>query len=165
MIKPNKLPKESESILNSRLADEYSAHYFYRALSNWCSGAGFEKAAKYFFAESQSELEHAKGIEDFMVGWNVTPKLPPIKSPTLEFSGLVAGIEAAYKIEYALYENYENDSATLINTGDMCVFDFLQRYRNIQTESVKEYSDMINILEGVDVSDKFQLLMLEEKLF
>jgi hypothetical protein len=45
------------------------------------------------------------------------------------------------------------------------VFDFLQQFRTIQTQSVAEYSDMINMLEGVNVNDKFQMLMLEKKLF
>jgi ferritin len=53
----------------------------------------------------------------------------------------------------------------IFKTGDLCVFDFLQFYRKTQTESVAQYSDMLNILDGVDVSDKFKMLLLEETLF
>lgn len=49
--------------------------------------------------------------------------------------------------------------------GDVCAFDFLQFFRNVQTESVGQYSDMINMLEGVDTKSKFEMLLLEKKLF
>jgi hypothetical protein len=48
---------------------------------------------------------------------------------------------------------------------DLCTFDFLQQFRLIQTKSVAEYSDKLNLLEDVDGKDKFKLLLLEEKLF
>jgi len=48
---------------------------------------------------------------------------------------------------------------------DLCVFDFLQEFRMLQKQSVAEYSDKLNMLEGVDGKDKFKLLLLEKKLF
>ena len=79
--------------------------------------------------------------------------------------GLAEIIEKAYDLEYNLYVEYEETSAKIFKTGDICVFDFLQKYRTIQTQSVAEYSDKINMLDGVNVGDKFQMLMLEKKLF
>ena len=64
-----------------------------------------------------------------------------------------------------MYEEYEDTSMKIFKTGDLCVFDFLQKYRTIQKESVAEYSDKINMLEGVNTKSKFELLMLEKKLF
>ena len=165
MKKPERLPKEIVDLLLPRLNDEFKAYYTYRSASNWCKNVGFEKAASYFAKESEDELSHAKGIESFLVDWNVTPDLPKIDKPILEFSGLADVIQKAYDMEYALYVAYEDTSAKVFKTGDLCVFDFLQAYRGIQTKSVAEYSDMINILDGVDEKDKFKLLLLEEKLF
>ena len=71
----------------------------------------------------------------------------------------------AYDIEYKLYEDYENDSVKIFELGDICTFDLLQFFRGVQTKSVAEYSDMINMLEGVNLNSKFELLMLEKKLF
>lgn len=165
MKKPEKLSKEIVLLLLPRLKDEFNAYYFYRAASNWCQNVGFFKAAKYFLEESNSELEHAKGIENFLLDWNVIPTLPSIMQPENAFSGLGDIIEKAYDIEYKLYEDYENTSVEIFKTGDICVFDFLQKYRTIQKDSVAEYSNMLNILEGVDVGDKFKMLVLEENLF
>lgn len=122
------------------------------------------KASDYFAGEAKSELCHAKKIEDFLVDWNVHPPLPTIPATSTEFKSLPEAIEKAYKIEYDLYEEYEDTSMKVFKTGDLCVFDFLGFYRTTQKESVAEYSDMLNILEGVD-DDKFKLLQLEETLF
>lgn len=164
MIKPNKLPQEVVSLLNERLKDEFNAYYLYRSATNWCRNIGYMKAADYFAKESEDELSHAKKIEDFLVQWNVTPELPSIQKPELTFKDLVEIIEKAYKTEYDLYEKYEDTSAKIMKIGDICVFDFLLFFRSVQTQSVAEYSDMINILTGVEPS-KFNLLLLEENLF
>lgn len=165
MKTPQKLPQEIVDMLLPRLADEYTAFYTYRAASNWCQNVGFVKAAAYFKAESDDELVHARGIEDFLTLWNVIPELPTVKKPELEFGGLVDVIEKAYQLELDLYDAYEDTSAKIFKTGDICVFDFLQKYRDIQVKSVGEYSDMINVLQGCDTKSKFELLMLEENLF
>jgi ferritin len=165
MKKPKKLPQEIVDLLMPRLKDEFTAYYHYRALSNYCQGVGFMKAAKFFQGESDNELGHAKKIENYLVDWNVNPQLPKIDEPKIEFKGLLEGIEMSYSIEYALYEDYEDTSMKIFKEGDVCTFDFLQFFRTEQTAAVAEYSDMLNMLEGTDTASKFELLMLEEKLF
>ena len=82
----------------------------------------------------------------------------------MEFASLIDVIEQAYKIEYDLYEKYERSSLDIFESNDVCTFDFIQQFRKIQTESVREYSDMLNMLEGIETT-KFNLLLLEDKLF
>lgn len=163
-MKPHSLDKGVVDLLAPRHLDEMDAFYFYRAASNWCQGVGYFKAAAFFAAESQDELEHAAKIEKYLVDWNITVPLPSVPKPQVEFSGLLEVLEEAYKIEYDLYEAYEDTSKKLFNM-DLCTFDFLQQFRLIQTKSVAEYSDKLNLLEDVDGKDKFKLLLLEEKLF
>jgi len=161
---PNKLDKDVVDLLLPRLKDEYNAFYFYRAAANWCKGVGYFKAAEFFAKESEDELSHAKKIEDYLVDWNVDPELPTVERPQITFAGLINVIESAYMIEYALYEDYEGTSMEMFKK-DLCVFDFLQQFRMLQKQSVAEYSDKLNILEGVDAKDKFNMLLLEKKLF
>lgn len=165
MKKPIKLPEEIVKLLLPRLKDELNAAYMYRAASNWCQGVGYFMAAEFFAKESLDEFEHAAGIEKYLVDWNVTPSLPRIDIPVLEFDDLVDVIDKSYAIEYDLYEEYEDTSVKVFEKGDLCTFDFLQHYRTIQRKSVAEYSDKINILEGVNPKDKMNLLLLEKKLF
>jgi ferritin len=165
MKKLQKLPKEVLDILNDRLKDEYYAFYLYNAASNWCKNVGYFKASEFFATESADELTHAKKLEDFITLWNGTPNLPTISKPELEFEGLYEVICKAYETELKLYELYEDSSIKIMEIGDVCAFDFLQFFRNVQTESVGQYSDMINMLEGVDAKSKFEMLLLEKKLF
>jgi ferritin len=165
MKKPEKLSKEVVDLLLQRLKDEYTAFYMYRSASNWCQEVGFFKAAAFFAAESTDELEHAKGIEKYITDWNVIPELPVVDKPELKFDSISSLVEKAYNLEYELYENYEETSAKVFKMGELCTFDFLQTYRNIQNKSVAEYSDKLNILEGVNLDSKFEMLMIESNLF
>jgi ferritin len=163
-VVPTKLSIEVASLLEARIHDEYNAFFFYRSASNWCQDIGYEKAAKFFAKEAESELGHAKKIESYMVDWNTLPSLAATTTPPF-FSGLDDIISQAYKMEYALYEEYEDTSAKIFEMKDLCVFDFLQEYRVGQKDAVTEYADMINKLSGVNTMDKFQMLMLEKNLF
>jgi ferritin len=165
MLKPIQLPANVVSILTERLKDEYAAHYFYRNASNWCKNVGYLKAGAFFDAEASSELEHAQGIQDYLTDWNVTFSLPVI-SPPAKVSALTSVIEAAYEIEYDLYESYEKNSNTILfDIKDTCTFDFLAKYRTIQRESVAEYATLINKLTLFDNKDKNFLFLFEQENF
>lgn len=160
---PNILESKVTKLILPRLQDEYDAFYHYRAVSNYCKGIGFEKAAEYFANESSDELTHAKKLENYLVDWNVTPELPEIPNPKISFKSLVDCIEQSYKIEYALYEAYEETAKKMFEV-DMCTFALMQEMLSIQLKSVTEYSDMLNLLEGVEPT-KTNLLLLEDKIF
>lgn len=164
MIKtPKTLADASVKILTDRLGDEYTAHYFYRNATNWCAGIGYLKAAAFFAQEAENELEHAKGLQKYLVDWNVMPLLPSIK-PNVTFSDLIDIINKAYALEYALFESYNRDSKQLFDT-DLTTFDFLTSYRTGQTESVIEYSDLLNAAELVNTDNKFEILYFEQTYF
>ena len=160
---PKKLSDASVSILNDRLRDEYAAHYFYRNAYNWCAGEGYLKAAEFFKAEAASELEHAEGIQKYLVDWNIHPTMPSIKS-ALTFDNLIDIVNKAYTIEYALFESYNKNSADVFSS-DLATFDFLTEYRKGQTQSVAEYSDLLNAANLIDVNNKFEVLYFEQTYF
>lgn len=164
MLEPKKLDKKIVSLLNERLNDEYTAHYFYRNLSNWCENMGYTKAAKFFAGEASSELEHAEGLQKYLTDWNVTPTLMSLNVPAT-VSSLVDAIESAYEIEYDLYEQYEKISMDIFNMPDLCTFDFLAKYRTIQRESVAEYATLINKLNLIDYTDKNWVANFEHENF
>jgi len=160
---PVKLPSEIVDMLNEKINDEYQAHYFYRQAANYCENVGFLKAAEYFKGEAEDELEHSATLQKYIVDWNVQPKLQNIKSPE-NVDGLVDIIEKAYKMEYALYEEYEEISMKIF-PKDVCTFDFLQQFRNIQRLAVAEYSTFLNQLETIDKKDKNWVYEFEKKAF
>lgn len=161
---PVKLPQDIANLLNERINDEYKAHYYYRQVANYCENVGYLKAAEYFKSESADELNHAEGLQKYLTDWNVQPKLEPVEPPQ-EVTGLVDAIEKAYELEYDLYEVYEEISMDIFKKNDLCTFDFLQQYRNIQRLSVAEYSTFLNQLETIDKADKNWVYEFEKRAF
>ena len=158
-----KLNSKTIKILTDRIKDEYTAHYFYRAATNWCRDKNYKKAAEFFSNEADDELTHAKKIQEYMVDFNIIPVIPqaPIDH---KFDGLIDIIYGAYKMELALMKAYNEDSKDLFS-DDITTFDFLGEFREIQKGAVVEYNDLINGSELVDIKDKFQVLYFEQTYF
>lgn len=163
VVTPSKLNDETVSILTERIKDEYTAHYFYRSAANWCRNVNYKKAAEFFDKESESELEHAKGLQEYLDDFNIQPHIPQTETD-FNFNSLVDILNGAYKMEYSLMEAYNQSSSTLF-TSDLTTFDFLQTYRTTQKDAVIEYSDLLNALILVDYNDKFQVLYFEQTYF
>lgn len=162
-ITPNSLPEEIINMFNERLGDEYAAHYFYRNAANWCKNVNYKKAAQFFESEAESELEHAKGLQDYLTQWNIIPQIPQAQT-TQNFTSLVDIVNKAYGIEYALFEKYSENQKAL-DSIHPATFNFIQKYVDLQNGSVAEYSDLLNAAVLVDTNDKFQTLYFEQTYF
>lgn len=158
-MKPHKLQSEVISILTDRLADEYTAYYFYLCAANYCNNIGYFRAGNFFKDEAANELSHAQIIMDYLVKWNVQPVIQKTDT-NHSFENLYSIIEDSYELEYNLLTKY-NDGSSKLFKSDLNTFDFLQQFRTIQTDSVAEYSDLLNKLELIDTDDKFQMYMFE----
>ena len=163
LVTPNVLDDQSVQLLTERIKDEYTAHYFYRNAANWCKNKNYTKAASFFDAEADSELEHAKGLQNYLIDFNIQPTIPQAETNKV-FNSLVDIISVAYRMEYSLMESYNQNSSALFTT-DLTTFDFLQEYRKIQKDAVVEYSDLLNALQLIDNTDKFQILYFEQTYF
>jgi ferritin len=164
-MKPYKLDEPIVKLLEERILNEYTAQYFYQAAANWCTEIGYLNAGKFFLAESNDELTHSQGLQEYLVSWNIVPKLPSIAKPQIEFKTLPEILDDAYKMEYDLYEAYEKISNEIFKMGDTCTFDFLKKYRKIQRLAVAEYSDFLNKLELIDVNNKLNVYLFEQNEF
>jgi ferritin len=163
LVTPKTLPASVVKTINERIGDEYAAHYFYRNAANWCKDKNYKKAAAFFEVEANTELEHAKGLQDYVTQWNELPTIPP--APTeVKFESLVDIVNGAYEMEYNLFQNY-SDFQTDLLTAHPATFNFIQGYLNGQNESVAEYCDLINALELVDIDNRLDILYFENQYF
>ncbi len=160
---PETLPAEVIEILDNRIADEYTAYYFYRNAANWCKNVNYKKAAAFFEAEATSELEHALGIQNYLTQWNLMPDLPVVDTKQT-FTSLIDIINKAYDLEYGLYLKYSENQNSLCGVN-AAVFNFIQKYTDIQIDSVAEYSDLLNALQLINVENKFDVLYFEQTYF
>lgn len=163
ILLPKTLTPEIQEILNSAIAEEYTAHYFYRGAHNWAAGVGYTKAAAFFAAEAAAELEHAEKLQKYLVDWNCTPKLPSVKFSG-EFAHLVDVINKGYTLEYNLGSKYMDWTSKVFNSHLM-TFNFLQGFVSLQNDSIAEFSDLLNAAQLVDVNNKLDLLHYEERYF
>jgi ferritin len=164
-MKVKTLDQNIVKLLVDRMRTEFAVSHFYRSASNWCNDKGFMKAGKFFLDEAEDEITHAQILNKHINDWNVLFSLPEVESPDYLFDNLLDILNQAYVIEYGLYEDYNETSVKVFQMGDIATFDILQKLRAIQNESVIVFSDKLNIADGVDANDKFQMLMIEDKLF
>lgn len=163
IIQPFGLPQEIVAALEKNLGHEYNAHYTYRNAANWCRNANYKKATAYFEAEAASELDHAKGIQDYLTQWNIIPQIPEI-DPAIEFGSLIDIINRGYEIEYKLLLSYSKLQSSLIMEHP-ATFNFVQKYVDIQNDSVAEYSDLLNALCLINTGNKLDIMVFEERYF
>ena len=162
MITPYKLSETVTKNLSERLRDEQNANRFYRYAANCLGNSGYMIAAKYYKAEAAAEVEHSLGLQDYAVDWNV--ELDFLELPAIgEIEGIVEIVNTSYGLEYDLLEAYKKDRKAALDEGDQSTFDFLQKYVQIQTESVAEYATMLNMLQLFKI-DNTNLFLFEDKL-
>ena len=158
-----KLSDKIVKILTERLKDEYTAHYYYRAATNWCNDMNYKKAGAFFENEANDELKHAERLQKYMTDFNIIPQIPTAKI-NHTFKDLIDVINGAYEMELALMKAYNKDSQTVFS-DDITTFDVLTKFRKIQKGAVFEYNDLINGYELINKNDKFQVLYFEQTYF
>ncbi len=157
------LDDKTIKIITERIKDEYTAHYYYRAASNWCKDMNYKKAAEFFSNEADDELTHAKTLQEYMVDFNVIPEIPQAKTKH-DFDNLIDVVYGAYKMELGLMNSYNKNSQELFNS-DITTYDLFTELRIIQKGAVVEYNDLINASNLIDKKDKFQVLYFEQTYF
>jgi len=157
------LDDKTIKIITERIEDEYAAHYYYRAASNWCKDMNYKKAAEFFSNEADDELTHAKTLQEYMVDFNIIPEIPQAKIKH-EFNNLIDVVYGAYKMELGLMNSYNKNSQELFNS-DITTYDLFTELRIIQKGAVVEYNDLINASNLIDKKDKFQVLYFEQTYF
>lgn len=160
---PVGLPQEIAQILEARISGEYHAHYAYRAAANWCKNVNYKKAAEFFDKGAEEELEHAKDIQNYLTQWNTLPKIEKVET-NFQFSSLPQIISEIYGVEYDLLTDY-SESALSVFKSHIATFNFFQKYIDIQNKSVAEFSDLLNGLELINIENKLDLLVFEERYF
>ena len=162
-MSPRTLDPTIVSALEARLKDEYTAHLIYKNAANWCKNVNYKHAAAFFEAEAADELTHAQKLQDYLTQWNVLPQIPVCAVPNT-LTSLVDCINVAYEFEYALLKSY-SDLQNALDGPHPATFNFIQQFVDIQNESVGVFSDLLNGLMLVDVTNRLDLLVFEGEYF
>lgn len=159
-----RLKQEVIDILNTRLKDEMTAFYTYRAIVNWANDKGYSHIAKYYTTESEDELVHAKKLEDLASGFGERLILPQIETPQLSFEDYTEVLDLNEELEVDLYISYDEDSKKLLELGENTIFDYLAFHRGVQLESVMQVKTLKDRIAGVEKTE-FNLRQMEKIVF
>jgi ferritin len=162
-MSPRTLDPTIVSALEARLKDEYTAHLIYKNAANWCKNVNYKHAAAFFEAEAADELTHAQKLQDYLTQWNVLPQIPVCAVPNT-LTSLVDCINVSYEFEYALLKSY-SDLQNALDGPHPATFNFVQQFVDIQNESVGVFSDLLNALMLVDVTNRLDVLVFEGEYF
>ncbi len=146
MAKVNILPSKVVAFITLRILNELTARYFYEAAANWCRRNGYPNAELFFKKEAGDENNHYTKLIDYLADWNINPTLPDIQLPDVSFTSLEDIFQKAYDMEFDLGKQYQSDSVEIFPLH-LISFDFLQFYRNVQNESIIDYSTKLNQIE------------------
>lgn len=141
------LPDKAKGIIMELMAAEFDAVSFYTYLSFCCTNKGYFKAADYFMGESQSERGHFLRLSDFLQTRGIEPDVPAVKSPTIEFTDLRSGVEAAYKKEIELTEMYNEVIPIMFKVDTMAYLKLLE-FMQIQEHAIKQMNDLWSMFEN-----------------
>lgn len=145
------------------VGEEYKAHSFYRQAALWCENEGWLKAAKYYAAEADSELEHAKKLQAFAVATGTVLAMPA-SMPQFTFLSLFNIVDQQDDLETALYVKYESSTRAAMST-DMSVFKLLQKMTQIQYDAIAETRTLKDIKTNLDPNSRLDVFMFEKQAY
>ena len=151
------LPEKAKDIVDELMSEEFYAISFYTYLSFCFTSKGYFKAAEWAMKESDSERSHFLSLSEFLQARGIEPDVPAAKQPEIDFTDLQSGIKAAYMLEIALTEKY-NELIPLMFKTDVMGYLKLCDFIKIQESALREMSDLWSMFENAD-SEQYQRLL------
>ena len=146
--------KTTEEYINQQISKELEAAYQYIEISNFFNGSdvAMPHIAEYFYKQSKEELGHAKDFMDYQVlrGGKVT--LYNIESPR-NITSIQEAFEKALNLEKYISEHLMIIYNNIVNDPNMQ--NKIEFYLDEQVKSIKELSDYITQIKGLDITGLF----------
>lgn len=135
--------KKLGKLMSQAVNLEHSAFYFYLAL-----GVHFDSRkvsllnlSKFFFKESDDELEHAKIVIKYMNQIGVKVSLGPIEAKDPSHMSISEIFETAESFEYKVLQHYELISKEAAEANDNATSSFVDFFLDKQVKEVKSFHD------------------------
>jgi ferritin len=157
------IKKEMIDALNVQMNKEMFSAYLYMAMSADCKVKGWDGAARWFFAQAQEELAHARKFYEYILDRGERPVFDKMDKPQENWSSLKSAFEAALEHEKFISQSILDLLTVAKKLEDTPTEIFLQWY---VTEQVEEEASVDEILVKFDqISDKGNgLYMLDKEL-
>lgn len=157
------ISKKIEAALNSQIAKEAFASYYYLAMASWCDKSGLPGAAKFLYTQSEEEREHMTKLFVYINETGGHAITPEIKQPQLNYKSVVEIIHMVLDHEREVTKSINDLVELCLGEKDYSTFHFLQWYVAEQHEEERLFTallDKINTLGG----DKGAMYWIDKEL-
>lgn len=130
--------------------EEYSSRVYYD-MANWCSYAGWKKAAEFYRKRSEEELVHRDKITQFLLDCSYPVKLKPIPVPDYKLSFLEDTLTNGLAHEQQVSKSVLEIMSVAEDTEDENTEAFFHWFVNEQREEEATYSELLSYANQVGV--------------
>ncbi len=142
------LEPKIKKLIDDLLAQELYASYHYKSAYAWCSLKQYTGGMKFFLQESKDEQKHANILIGYATDYGYAPKMSDIVSPDQNFSSLRDIVERSLELESDLGEKYEAAYKIALDICPLAAVDLFQQFLTIQSQSIREYRNLVDELDG-----------------
>lgn len=150
--KESKTTSSCDTMLEEQIGKEYQSMMLYHALGIWLDSSGYRRIARWFYAKGNEEIEHAKGIIDFMfdTGKEVSPQVQCKLEKEIKPKDLRDVFVKALEHEMMVTERLSKIQDKAEESSDRLTYNFLQAYLKEQVEEEKVLRDRISDLDVIE---------------
>ncbi len=140
-----------EKVLNEQICIEFTASHLYLAMASWADKEGLEGTAKFLYAHSDEEREHALKLYHYVNDRGGHALTPALEAPQRNYDSIKSVFEAILEHEKYVSEKINDMVGVCLKEHDYTTNQFLQWYVEEQVEEESLFGtllDKLHMLEG-----------------
>ena len=153
-----KIHPKMKEMLDGQIGMEGYASSYYLSMASWCESAGYEGAARFYYAQSDEERQHMLTIVRHLNKIGATAKIPKTEQPPGTFESLEDTFKKSLGSEQAVTASFVKMVESAQENRDYGTFAFLQWF---VTEQVEEETKFEAILQKFDLIGRDRLALIE----
>jgi len=162
--KPNIFASQTViDILNYRIEQEEYSSRVYHAMSMWLNDKGYMGAAKQWQKDADGEMEHAQWAKEYLLDLGIQPKIPALKEPPQEFTGLPEIIRTSFSHEVDITNQCNELANKALKSGDNLLYQLANKFLQEQQEELGKVQTLLDKLEAFG-EDKIAMRLLDNEL-
>lgn len=134
-------------LLHDQIGNEFFASQQYIAIATHYDQLDMPQLAKYFYAQSIEERNHAMMIVQYLLDRDVPVEIPAVHAPRTTFVDYKAPIELALAQEKSVTQQVVDLARTARDTNDYLGEQFMQWFLKEQVEEVATMNTLKNIAD------------------
>lgn len=141
------LSKEEIDLLNYRIEQEEYSSRIYEQMSLWFEDQGLKNLAKVYKQYSVEELSHAQWAKDFLLSFNLEPKLCKLACPydEFEFDSIQSILQITLEHEQEVTRQCNELATFALKNNNHVLYSLASKYCSEQIEELEKAYDFISI--------------------